>query len=98
MLDIFQGEDNQRCVPTDTQRWPSYKKVAVVREPTDRFYAGYDEWFARRLSKKHTIPSNVRAVSEVRDDFSSEFPCTSPCVQHRSLQHRSLPALATFRR
>jgi hypothetical protein len=65
MLDIFQGKDNQRCVPTDTGRWASYKKVAVVREPTDRFYAGYDEWFARRLSQKDTIPSNVRAVSEV---------------------------------
>lgn len=66
MLDIFKGTDNQKCLPTDEARWASYKKVAVVREPTDRFYAGYDEWFARRLSSQHTVPAAAQAAMEVR--------------------------------
>jgi len=63
MLDLFDAHDNAHCRPQDND-WAECQKVSIVREPTSRFYAGYDEWFARRLSHKHTIPEEVREVSE----------------------------------
>lgn len=52
-------------------------QVSIVREPTSRFYAGYDEWFARRLSHKHTIPEEVSVLG---------FEC---CTQKCRLESRA---------
>jgi len=46
----FGAQDNQQCSPSHAD-WPAYKKVAVVRDPLTRFYAGYDEAFARVLTE-----------------------------------------------
>lgn len=45
----FSGKDYQHC-PLKHQGYSSHKKVAIVRDPISRFYAGYDEAFARVLN------------------------------------------------
>ncbi|KAK3244495.1 hypothetical protein CYMTET_45889 [Cymbomonas tetramitiformis] len=64
------GVDNQHCL-TKTPQWKEYNKVSIVREPTNRFGASYDEMFARTLSHKHVIPAQFRAFSEGLADYKS---------------------------
>mmetsp|Transcript_25583 Transcript_25583/g.48438 ORF Transcript_25583/g.48438 Transcript_25583/m.48438 type:complete len:422 (+) Transcript_25583:189-1454(+) len=46
----FGAVDNQMCGPGKPS-WSTHKKVSIVRDPLTRFYAGYDEAFARVLSE-----------------------------------------------
>lgn len=60
----FEGEDHlseRSCLPRNGE---NYIQLAVLRNPTTRAFAAYEEMFVRRLGEPELIPKKFRAFME----------------------------------
>jgi len=85
MVDVLGAKDTQSCSPKLGHVWNQAIKVSVVRDPMDRFFAGYDEMFARRLSSREGVPEHLREplYSGLTDYKSYEARFLTPDVNAR---------------